>query len=331
MHWDKFCLRLGAGCLGAALLLRLFSASPIVGAVHWPKPEKLVSAMVFLETGKRMRLPDDTTPEETIPEATQPPKVWTVGDPQLPLSFSSQDLTLLEINNSAGIAIDPEQLLRQPTSWELTQEGPAVLILHTHGTESFQEAKDSRYRSSSQEENMISIGAEVAKVLQEGGIQVIHDTTAHDDPSYTYAYGHSRTAIQEYLQQYPSIRLILDLHRDAAEDDLGNQVAYTSPIGGETAAQLMIVMGSSAGNLDYPNWQENLTLAVQLQAALQRQNPGICRPLNLRAQRYNQDLHPGALLIEVGAAGNTHQQAILAARALGEGILSIAHGTTWKE
>ena len=178
---------------------------------------------------------------------------------------------------------------------------------------------------------MISIGAELARVLKAGGIQVIHDTTAHDDPSYTYAYGNSRKSIQEYLQQYPSIRLVLDLHRDAAEDSQGNQVAYTSSLGGQTAAQLMIVMGSSAGNLDYPHWQENLTLAVQLQTALQRQNPGICRPLNLRAQRYNQDLHPGTLLVEVGAAGNTHSQALLSARALGEGILAIAHGTAWSE
>lgn len=328
MHWDKFCLRLGTGCLVGALLLRIFSGSALVGAVNWPSPEDLISAVVFLETGRMVKMPQPSQPEETVPP-TEAKDAWVITDPQLPLSFSRNDLPLLEINNTAGVSIDPEQLLRQPTSWELTQEGPAVLILHTHGTESFQELKDSKYRSVNQEENIISIGAEVTKVLEEGGVQVIHDTTAHDDPSYTYAYGNSREAIQSYLQQYPSIRLILDLHRDAAEDAQGNQVAYTSSLGGETAAQLMLVMGSSAGNLNYPHWQENLTLAVQLQTALQRQNPGICRPLNLRAQRYNQDLHPGTLLIEVGAAGNTHQQAILAARALGEGILSIAHGTTW--
>ena len=77
-----------------------------------------------------------------------------------------------------------------------------------------------------------------------------------------------------------------------------------------------------------PNWQENLSLGLKLQAVLQQKYPGICRPLTLRAQRFNQDLSPGALLIEVGAAGNTRREALTAMEALAEGILALAKGTT---
>jgi len=77
---------------------------------------------------------------------------------------------------------------------------------------------------------------------------------------------------------------------------------------------------------NYTGWGGNLSLALKLTALLERQNPGICRPLDLRGQRFNMDLSPGSLLIEVGAAGNTRQEALTAARALAQSILSIANG-----
>lgn len=338
MDWNNKTLRCGALALGAAVLLRLLSASPLAAKVQALGPEDLISMVLFLEAGRVVTLPEtppqSQSPGETVPE-TEPALPSVTHDPQLPLTFSPDDLALVEVNNLTGYDIDPAAVLQQPLSWDLTREGPAVLILHTHATESYRNTEDydqtADYRTLDPNYNMISVGEELARVLREGGIQVIHDTRLHDNPSYNEAYGNSRQAVTEYLERYPSIRLVLDLHRDSAQDSWGEQIAYTSTLGGEAAAQLMLVMGTDAGGLSYPQWQENLSVALRLQTILQRNNPGICRPLSLRAQRYNQDLHPGYLLVEVGAAGNQRSQALLAAQALGQGILDMACGTVWPE
>lgn len=329
MDWDKRSLRVGALILAGAILIRLLCMLPPVQALE---PEDILSVVLFMEAGRVVKRPQE------LP-ATEP--TWETGaadvrdDPQLPANFSGADLSLLEINNLTGFPIDPEALLQQDLTWDLTQEGPAVLILHTHATESYRNTdgyvETARFRTLDESYNVVSIGTEVARILEAGGVQVLHDTTAHDSPSYSDAYSNARQTIRDYLEQYPSIRLVLDIHRDAAQNAAGEQVAYTSELGGQSAAQLMLVCGSDAGGLDYPNWEQNLSVAVKLQTALQRSAPGLCRPLNLRAQRYNQDLHPASVLVEVGAAGNSHDEAILAARALAEGILSIAHGTHYQQ
>lgn len=335
MDREKNLLRFAAVFLAFALMLRWLDVTPLATRVRALGLEDLVSAILFFEAGRVVKAP---APEETqaTPE-TQPAQqvsATVVSDPQLPLVFSQEDLALLEVSNLTGYDIDPESILSRPLNWDLTREGPAVLILHTHTTESYRNTdgyvETSAFRTLEEDHNMLSIGAEVTRILEEGGIQVLHDTAVYDDPSYNDAYYNARQAVADTLTRYPSIRLVLDLHRDAAEDAGGDQIAYTSSLGGQTSAQLMIVAGSDAGGLNYPNWQENLDMAVKLQTALQRRSPGICRPLSFRAQRYNQDLHPGALLIEVGSAGNTHSEALLAARELAYGILDMAFGTKWE-
>lgn len=333
MDREKYLLRFATCFLALVLLIKMLDTTPLAARIRALGVEDLVSVMLFIEAGRVVKVPQaETTAQETEPTPTAGASV--ISDPRLPLTFSGEDLALLEVNNLTGYTIDPEDILSEPLHWDLTQEGPAVLILHTHATESYrntdQYVESAAFRTLDENHNVLSIGAEVASILEAGGIQVLHDTTLHDDPSYNDAYYNARQAITDTLARYPSIRLILDLHRDAAEDDRGEQIAYTSSLGGQTAAQLMIVAGSDAGGLSYPNWQENLDIAVKLQTVLQRRAPGICRPLSFRAQRYNQDLHPGALLVEVGSAGNTHEEAILAARELAYGILDMAYGTKWE-
>ena len=82
----------------------------------------------------------------------------------------------------------------------------------------------------------------------------------------------------------------------------------------------MLVVGTDRGNRIHPNWQKNFSLALRLQTLLERASPGITRPLNLRTQRFNQDLSPGALLIEIGGAGNTHQEALASTDILAQAI-----------
>ena len=121
--------------------------------------------------------------------------------------------------------------------------------------------------------------------------------------------------------------MVLDLHRDSYEDANGNQAAHTVFSQGEALAPLMFVVGTDYGGLTHPKWQENLSLALKLQTQLEGLCPGICRNLNLRSQRFNQDLSVGSLLVEVGASGNTHAQAIKAAEMLSQAVLSLAHGS----
>jgi len=175
--------------------------------------------------------------------------------------------------------------------------------------------------------NMISVGNRLAELLEAGGIHVIQDTTLHDNPSYNAAYSNSRKSVQQYLEEYPSIRLVLDLHRDAIEDANGNQIAQTVFSDGVALAPLMFVVGTNYSGYAHPQWRENLALALKLQTQLEILCPGICRDISLRSDRFNQDLSTGALLVEVGASGNTRQQALLAAQVLAEGILSLAHGS----
>ena len=166
--------------------------------------------------------------------------------------------------------------------------------------------------------------------LESAGIGVIHDRDFHDYPSYNGSYADARASIEAILADNPGICLILDLHRDAA--DVGDgQLDTSARINGQESAQLMLVVGTDAGGLYHPHWQENLALALKLQAQLERMHPGLCRPIDLRAQRFNADESPGALLIEMGAAGNTHEEALLAADALAEGIIALAKGANLTE
>ena len=133
--------------------------------------------------------------------------------------------------------------------------------------------------------------------------------------------------MQDYLKKYPSIQLVLDLHRDAYEDAEGNQAAHTVFSQGQTLAPLMFVVGTNYGGLTHPNWQDNLSLALKLQTQLEDLCPGICRNINLRSQRFNRDLSVGSLLVEVGASGNTYAEALGAAQMLAKAILTLSHGS----
>ena len=167
---------------------------------------------------------------------------------------------------------------------------------------------------------MLSIGARVAQKLTEAGIPTVQDRSFHDYPSYNGSYVDARESIQAFLDQYPTVKLVLDLHRDAS-DGTGGQLRTLAAVQGRDCAQLMVVLGTN-----HKHFRENLALALKLHALLEAAAPGIMRPLQLRPQRFNQDLSPGGLLIEVGAAGNTHDEALLAADQLADAIIALADG-----
>ena len=330
MDTDRKILRLGTGVILFALLLQLLG-----GRLHWkPAREDLIRALVFLQTGRVAReIQPEPVPTEPAPEtvaATEPTQ-----PPVLPAVLTPADEARVTVQNLTGYGISVADMLARPREWELRQASPTVLILHTHGTESYRNTEgytaSSAYRTEDADYNMISVGARLAQCLEAEGIRVIHDRTPYDQPSYSGSYSLAREAVVAALEENPSLCLVLDLHRDAMTDSNGEQMAYTCTLPEGTAAKLMLVAGSDAGGLSYPNWQENLTLAVQLQAVLERQSPGLCRSLSFRTGRYNQDLFPNMLLVEVGAAGNARQEALLAAEKLAEAILEMASGTEYAQ
>lgn len=320
MEWEQRCIRLCAAVLICAVVLRLWSAGALAPVGRALQSRQAASFLIYLQTGRVVR----QVPEPEI----HPPVVETVPVrvPEIP-RFTAEEASGIAVDNNCGQSPDLEKLLTQALDWDLTGPGPRVLILHSHTTEGYTQTADSAYEESSEYRtldsghNMIAIGRVVTQVLEDAGIEVLHDTNLHDYPSYNGSYSHAAASTQNYLEQYPTIELVLDLHRDAADTATGQLVTRCS-VGGEQSAQLMFVMGTDT-RLKHPDWERNLSLALKLQVLLERENPGICRNMNLSRNRYNQHLGDRALLIEVGAAGNTQAQAELAARELGEAIVAL--------
>ena len=315
MDWERRCMRLCAGVLILAVVLRLWAGGALVPIGRALQSDEAASLLLYLQTGRVVRsLPD-------VPEILQIPDsgVKITG-------FSARDLELVELSDEPGLGPDLESRLTAPVELTLNDGQPRVLILHSHTTESFQQTADrytetSPYRTLDPGHNMLALGEIVAEILESAGIGVIHDRDFHDYPSYNGAYSHAAASTRAYLEQYPTIELILDLHRDAADTPTG-QMATSCTVGGEKSAQLMFVLGTDK-RLNHPDWEDNLSLALKLQVLLEKENPGICRDLTLSKNRYNQHLGKYALLIEIGAAGNTLEQAKIAARELGETILAL--------
>lgn len=158
------------------------------------------------------------------------------------------------------------------------------------------------------------VGDEIAAALSERGISVLHDRTLHDVPDYNDAYPHSLASVEDYMEKYPSLVFVLDVHRDAVSDADGNQYKLVSAEEPH-AAQMSFIMGNA-----YDGWQENLKLAIAIQQNLSADYPTLMRPITMLNYRYNQFVSPGAMLLEVGAAGNSLDEALYAARLFAQGL-----------
>ncbi len=234
------------------------------------------------------------------------------------------------ISNSTAHELSISEL-QKPFAAALGEAEPQVLILHTHGSEAYTPVPGTEgivwsgdYRTTDYRYNVVRVGDEMAEVLGEAGISVLHDRTLYDYPNYTGAYDRALAAIQTYLEKYPSIRFVLDVHRDAIEDGQGNQYKAVSEVEGEgIPAQMSLVMGSDGSGLEHPNWLENLRLAAAVQQDVLEHYPTLMRPVLLRNSRYNQHATTGSLLLEVGAAGNSPEEAVLAGRLFAERFAAV--------
>ena len=199
-------------------------------------------------------------------------------------------------------------------------EGPQILILHSHGSEAYSQndgdlyQESDAYRTTDCTHNVVKVGEEIATVFRAYGFQVLHDTNLYDYPAYNGAYDRSLAAVKQWLADYPTISIVLDVHRDALVGSDGEVYKLVSQEAGEKVAQVMLVVGSNDTGLEHPRWTDNLAFAVRLQKNLVTGYDSLARPIVLRSSRYNQQLLPGSLLVEVGGHGNTLTEAIAGAR-----------------
>ena len=241
-----------------------------------------------------------------------------------PVLDAADKAATVTINNETSYEVDVAACLAADTTIRSTGDGPQVLIVHTHGSESytpdaaFPYTPSENTRTTDTRYNVVRVGDELQKVLEEGGVQAVHICDIFDSPTYSGSYDRSLAAIEEALAQYPTIQVVIDLHRDSILTDDGTAYKTSCTIDGTEMAQLMFVVGTDEGGLYHPNWQSNLNYVTSLQYRLNRAWPGLMRPVNLRTQRFNQHATPGSMLVEVGSSGNTMTEALAAIRLFGQ-------------
>ena len=212
--------------------------------------------------------------------------------------------------------------------FELGSEQPQVLIYHTHTSESYLPYGDSYdedypIRSGDCTRNMTAVGDAICEALAKRGISSVHDCTVYDYPMFTGAYYRSAETLLELLEEYPSIKIAIDIHRDGILNEDGSVTAPIAEVHGKTAAQFMIITGCDSPETDFPNYMQNFKLACLLQNCSEEAFPGLARPILFDYRNYNQSLFDGDLLIEVGSQGNSLEEALYTGELLG-GVIADA-------
>ena len=231
----------------------------------------------------------------------------------------------MRIKNETGYWVDAAELLAEGPGLTLPPGEPQILIIHTHASEAYTQSGSDRYaasdvnRTEDTQFNVVRIGDELTEILTEAGLNVVHDRGIYDYPSYTGSYARAEAAITQYLDSFPDIRVVLDIHRDA----LGSgDVVYKTMAEeeGNVASQIMLLVGTDESGLEHAFWRGNLAFALYLQNAVNSAFPTLMRPVLLVSQRYNQQLTPGSLIVEVGSSGNTLREALAAIRLFGRAV-----------
>ena len=262
--------------------------------------------------------------ESTTQQSTPSPGVTAtvtqkeLSAPPSPVPTDDSRTPAVTLDNDTDIEIDVEAFLAEPSGIVLGADTPQVLIIHTHSSEAYSPENgdyvpSDPYRTEDNAHNVVRVGDVLADKLTELGVNVIHDRELYDYPSYSGSYSRSLEAMENYLEEYPDLRIIIDLHRDAIENADGTAYRTEYINGNFVSSQVMLLVTTGAAGLYHPNWRENMKLALRMQYAMEQQYPGFARPLVVSAERYNQHVAPGCILLEVGTNGNTLEEAERAA------------------
>lgn len=284
--------------------------------------------LFFIEENKNS---SDTSEQLAVPQGKYPIIPLDMSGDQSPASIKITD-------TDSNIAVDPGYYLSRNLPESLrgsnivsisSRNEPLVLVLHTHATECYTEEgvssydPDTSFRSSDPQKNMVAVGKVFTDTLELNGIPTIHCQVLHDEESYNASYTRSLESVKYYLNKYPSIKYVFDLHRDAIIRENGDLIKTECTVDSYTSAQMMSVVGTNALGADHPNWHDNMTLAIKLQSALISEYPDLTRPVNIRGASFNQQYAPGSLLFEIGSCGNTLDEAKRCAVYLAEALSDI--------
>lgn len=293
------------------------SAPESVSAAPEPLPAAVSPGYLVPLEGDEARPADaGTVVEKTYPQGS--------GEKYIPCGTGSIK------NNTrvpaSEIAAEIENPL--PFSVEWNSPDPQILVLHTHATEDYRLSSGLWFRpgdgsrTTDRDHNMCAVGRVIADTLNTAGLNTLHDETLNDYPSYNGSYANSRAVAQQYLAKYPSIKIILDVHRDAIETENGSRMAPVCTVNGQKAAQVMIICGCDNGSsVVLPDYRQNLRFAAAWERAMEEKFPGLTRPVLFSYRFYNQDLTTGSLLIEIGGHGNNLNEALTAGQFAAEGLV----------
>ena len=233
----------------------------------------------------------------------------------------------ITINNETSYSVSEEAVAASAPVFNLPgNDEPQVLILHSHATESYAPTDKYRFSHTSEDRttdpryNMVRIGAELKDELAERDIGSVHLTDLFDYPEYNNSYARSCTAAQNALSKNPSIKIVLDLHRDSIINSEGVKTKLTTTIDGEKVAQVMLVVGTDELGLKHDNWKTNLKFAAHFQKFLLKEEENFARPINLRTSRFNGHTAPGAVIVEVGTGANTIEEALASVKYIANAV-----------
>lgn len=292
-------------------------------------------------------LEDDTLETNIIPESkpqSSDPEIDTTVDENVKPANAGAVLNKTYSQGNTGVyiplgngfiknctKIDAQKISKtvsQKPKFKIKADGsPEVLIMHTHATESYQASKKDWFsktfatRTTDNNKNVTRVGDEIEKQLKNAGIGVIHNKTLHDYPSYNGSYERSAVTVKKILKDNPSIKIVLDIHRDAIQPDANTIIAPVTKINGKSCAQVMIISGCDNGKFNMPNYMENLKFSASLQRSMEKNHPTITRPILFDYRKYNQNLTTGSILIEVGGHANTLDEAIYAGELVGDSLV----------
>ena len=285
------------------------------------------------EDGTTLPQEENTLPPITPPTEPSAPEEIVIPDGATPivtydLSHLGQGIGYL--NNETFYKPNINELLKTDVTSALIQE-PLVLVLHTHTSEGYLSDTATYLEGDlgeitytrEEERNMLAVGRAFISALNKNGITAIHCTVMHDESGLAGSYGRAAESIRFFREHYPSIRYVVDLHRDAILTSEGEYVRAATEIEGKSVAQILPVVGSNAGGWEHDAWEGNLALALQMRQALNQNNIALCRPVMIKSATYNQEMAPFAILLEIGTGANSIDEALAAATLAGEAFAKV--------
>ncbi len=203
---------------------------------------------------------------------------------------------------------DAEKLTGMDMTMKQDSSIPQILIYHTHSQEAFIDS-----RAGHPEDTVVGVGTYLTDILENDyGYNVIHDTTTYDivdgKLDRSYAYSVAEDGLDKTLSENPSIEVVIDLHRDSGD-------ARTINVDGRETARIMLFNGLSRDQngpisyLENPNLQGNLAFSLQLQLKSYELYPKLFCKNYLKSYRYNLNVRPKSILMELGTEGNTLESA----------------------